>query len=234
VKIVSVRGSMPDPAWSCALTFTEFLVQQGIEVRMEASTARRLRLAGEAAPVGEKVLAINRSAALAEMAIRTNYKSINLFAEAMLKMVGVRIEEEGSTVDGAKAVAALWKNRGVNLEGFRMEDGSGLSRSNALTARQLASILHHASRGPVAEVFYRSLPTAGKSGTMRYIARETRAAGRVVGKSGTISGVRNYAGYVNGRSGKRYAYAILVNNFTQGKAKVKSQISRIMVMISDL
>jgi D-alanyl-D-alanine carboxypeptidase/D-alanyl-D-alanine-endopeptidase (penicillin-binding protein 4) len=120
------------------------------------------------------------------------------------------------------------------MEGFRMEDGSGLARSNLVTARQLASILQHMARSPVADDFYESLPVAGKSGTLRNIGNNTSAEGRVVGKSGTISRVINYAGYVNSMSGKRYAYAILFNNFSCSDSEVKKLVERAMVFMAEL
>lgn len=65
----------------------------------------------------------------------------------------------------------------------------------------------------------KTLPVAGKSGTLAGICRGQAAEGRVFAKSGTLSRVKSYAGYVETKSGKHIAFAILVNNHTaSGKA----------------
>ena len=59
------------------------------------------------------------------------------------------------------------------------------------------------------------------------MGRGSSSEGRIVAKSGTIGRVRNYAGYVNARSGKRYAFALFVNNYSGDLSTVKSQIVRV-------
>jgi D-alanyl-D-alanine carboxypeptidase/D-alanyl-D-alanine-endopeptidase (penicillin-binding protein 4) len=113
------------------------------------------------------------------------------------------------------------------MTGFFMDDGCGLARANTVTPRQMALILYHAAKGDSFDTFYSTLPVAGRSGTLRSIGGGSASEGRIVAKSGTIDRVRNYAGYVNTRSGKRYAFALFVNNYSGDLGTVKSQIVRV-------
>ena len=94
-----------------------------------------------------------------------------------------------------------------------MADGCGLSRTNTVTARQLTLILYHAAKSPHFAAFEKSLPVVGRSGTVRSIAKGTSGEGRILAKSGSIERVKTYCGYLRAKSGKRYAFAILVNQF---------------------
>jgi D-alanyl-D-alanine carboxypeptidase/D-alanyl-D-alanine-endopeptidase (penicillin-binding protein 4) len=96
----------------------------------------------------------------------------------------------------------------VPLAGVRIADASGLSRRNRLTAASLARMLVVARRTPgLARPFVRSLAVAGRSGTLAYRLRGTRAQGRVVGKTGSTRLASSLSGYVAGR----YAFSILMN-----------------------
>lgn len=77
------------------------------------------------------------------------------------------------------------------------------------------------------DTFYKSLPVVGQSGTVSSIGRGSAAEGAIRAKSGTLDRIRNYSGYVNARSGKRYAFTIFVNNYTDDLYSVKSKIVRI-------
>jgi D-alanyl-D-alanine carboxypeptidase/D-alanyl-D-alanine-endopeptidase (penicillin-binding protein 4) len=160
------------------------------------------------------VLHRTRSPKLSGIVAKTNTKSINLYAEAMLKMVGKQQLGEGSTAKGIEAVAAHWRQAGLDMEGFVMEDGSGLSRFNAVTPRQLAEILRTARTAPWFGDLEASLAVAGETGTLRNLCKGQAAAGRIVGKSGYINRVRCYVGYARTYQGRTLAFAIMANNFT--------------------
>ena len=77
-----------------------------------------------------KLLFQYTSPPLSEIIYHTNQKSNNLYAETLLKTTGKVILNDGSTSSGIKAVENYWTGKGINLIGFNMEDGSGLSRLN--------------------------------------------------------------------------------------------------------
>lgn len=227
-KSFSIRGSLPDPPLFLAQFFKKYLEGKGIPVEGAATTSRILEAAGEGVPVGGKVLDTTQSNTLRSISHGTNHTSINIRAEAILKAIGKKAKQDGSTAAGADAVKDHWAKQGVALSGFKMADGSGLSRVNLVSARQLAAIMQKMATSEHFAAFKKTLPIAGRTGTLKSIGGGTAAEGRVIGKSGTISRIKCYTGYVNGRSGKQYAFAILINNYAGSHGQTVRQIASIM------
>ncbi len=222
----TIKGALPDPAYFCARAFTKYLIEAGIEITEEPTTVRLLATDREF--FGERKTIFSQfSRPLEEIVVLTNHRSKNLWAECIFRMIGVRVAGEGSSASAGSAVRRHWASKGIDMSGFQMEDGCGLSLSNTVTARHMALILRHAGDSPTFEQLYASLPIAGRSGTLRSIGRGTSVEGHVRAKSGTIQGIKNYAGYLNTRSGKRYAFALLINHYTCSHNAVKSKIVRI-------
>ncbi|MEO0448194.1 MAG: D-alanyl-D-alanine carboxypeptidase, partial [Verrucomicrobiota bacterium] len=98
---------------------------------------------------------------------------------------------------------------------------------NACSAKQLAHILAKMSKTESFSAFERSLPVAGRSGTLASIGGGSAAEGRVRAKSGTLDRVKNYAGYVSARSGKRYAFALMINQELCTTSTLKAKIVRV-------
>ncbi len=203
----SIKGSMPNPALFCAKAFLSSLKTQNVPVNGIA------RMLDAPSDTKREVLHTHYSHTLAEMVIPTNFKSINLNTEAFLKAMGAAKEGIGTHQTGTQAVKALWEERGVNLKGFFMEDGSGLSRFNAVTPDQMTAILRKMSKTSAFPAFKKSLPIFGESGTLERIGKGSFASGKIYAKSGYIRRVRGYVGYVTTLSGKELAFAILVNNY---------------------
>lgn len=222
----TIKGSLPDPAFFCARAFTKYLNQGGIEVTGEPTTVRLMMVAGESL-AARKIIHEQSSDSLASLMILTNQKSVNLRAECMHRAIGLNEKGKGTTANSSKAVADHWAEKGVDMTGFYMADGCGLSRSNTVTAKQMALVLYHAAKGDQFSAFHDSLPVAGRSGTLKSIGGGTSAEGRVRAKSGTLDRIKTYAGYVNARSGKRYAFATFINNYSGESWDAKSKIVRI-------
>ena len=127
-------------------------------------------------------------------------ESQNLYAECLFKRIG-----DGTFPGGGKAVLAALKAMGVATNGVEPTDGSGLARTNRLTARALFQCLSRYKDEPV---FVEALASGG-TGTLR---RRYRALGpRIRAKTGTIRGVTALSGYVTGPRGERYVFVILAN-----------------------
>lgn len=188
------------PALTAAILFRRQLQAHGVRVTGSRSVGR--------APRSARVLARVRSEPLAEIVERMNRDSDNFVAEMLLKELGTRRGVPGTTGKGAQVVIRVMRELRVPLHGVRIADGSGLSRQNRLTATSIARMLVVARRTPgLARPFVRSLAVAGRSGTLAYRLRGTRAQGRVVGKTGSTSLASSLSGYVAGR----YAFSILMN-----------------------
>ena len=200
------RLAVGDPALCAAKVFLDVLEAKGIRVMGGASTS------SAPLPSGARVLAAHDSPSMAQMVRVVNKRSQNLHAEMLLRLVGLKVEGEGSAEKGHEAVAELAKRLGVPDQGWALTDGSGLAPSDLLTPRGLVALLVAMDRHPEAAAFRDSLPIAGVDGTLENRMKGTPAEGRVVAKTGTTGRANALAGYVTTASGERLAFAIVVNN----------------------
>jgi serine-type D-Ala-D-Ala carboxypeptidase/endopeptidase (penicillin-binding protein 4) len=188
------------PEVSAGVLFRRLLAGQGITVTGSDGSGR--------VRVGARLLATVDSPPLAEIVERINRYSDNFYAEMLLKELAAQAHGFGTTAQGAQEVVGVMAELGVPLEGVRIADGSGLSPNNRLTAQALASLLVATRTDPaVREPFLRSLPVAGRSGTLAWRMRGTPAHGAVAAKTGTT----RYASTLSGYAGGRYAFSILMN-----------------------
>jgi D-alanyl-D-alanine carboxypeptidase/D-alanyl-D-alanine-endopeptidase (penicillin-binding protein 4) len=102
-------------------------------------------------------------------------------------------------------------NQGLRMPELVIENGSGLSRAERISAGSLTELLVHADRGPHAAELRASLPRVGFDGTMRGRLRRHAIAGHAWIKTGSLRDVRSIAGYVDAASGRRYAVAMIAN-----------------------
>jgi len=234
-KEFSVKGSLPDPAFFAAFALTNQLQQTGISVANQPTTYGPGQPAPKA-PLKRVVIHTQYSPPLTELAQQTNFQSINLYAEGLMRTTGVRLVPSLRTTDEAvEAIENFWRNKGVNLDGFQMRDGSGLSTVGGLTADNMTGILARMGQEQAFPAFYETIPVVGQSGTVRNLARNSAAAGNVRAKSGSIEGVRAYAGYFTAANGEPMAFSMMVNRFTPGQSRVLTgQFERLMVAMVGL
>ncbi|MBU6427994.1 MAG: D-alanyl-D-alanine carboxypeptidase/D-alanyl-D-alanine-endopeptidase, partial [Cyanobacteria bacterium REEB65] len=181
--------AFPHPASYAAWRFTKALEAAGIQVLSEQPPAA----ARTALP--ERILATHQSASLTTLVRRTNKPSNNLFAELLLRQLAL-IAKDGpwlpsDTLGRALATEKTWLD--FSTGSCRLVDGSGLSRYDLLTPRQLAKVLLRMRND---RAFVDSLPIAGVDGTLAHRLCHTAAAGKIRAKTGSMSGVSTLAGYV--------------------------------------
>ena len=185
----SIKGAIPDPARLCSNLLSKALSEKGISIESQKLESQK-----------KIVFHTTYSPMVKEIVYWTNQKSINLYAEHLLKKMGEVVFKDGSTKAGIKAVGEYWRKK-VDLEGFNMADGSGLSRKNLVTAKQFVSILSETKKTDVFSIFLQSLP------------QETD---RIKAKDGGMSLVRSYAGYTDD-----VVFALLVNQCLDPKLSKK-------------
>jgi D-alanyl-D-alanine carboxypeptidase/D-alanyl-D-alanine-endopeptidase (penicillin-binding protein 4) len=168
-------------------------------------------------PSGAALLATVQSPPIATLSRLTNVPSDNFMAEMLLKAIGARFGPRGSTSGGAAAArAALLSGPGIAP---RIADGSGLSRSNRTTPRQIVRLLDHMDRTQSLAVPFRgSLAVACRSGTLAGRMCGTAASGRCRGKTGTLSGVSALSGYCDLRD-RVIAFSFLMNRVNVSGAR---------------
>jgi serine-type D-Ala-D-Ala carboxypeptidase/endopeptidase (penicillin-binding protein 4) len=174
-----------------------------------------------AAPEGERPLFSWESQPLADAVRDTNKWSNNLMARTILLTLGAaQFGPPGTTAKGERAIKAWLAQKGLEFPELVIENGAGLSRQERISAKSLGNLLVDASNSPVMPELISSLPIAGTDGTMKKRLKNNGITGRAHIKTGTLDGVKTIAGYVLGKSGKRYAVVFLVNHANAGEADV--------------
>ncbi len=163
----------------------------------------------------------------------TNKRSQNFYAESLFKLLGARFCGEGSWEAGARVVADfLTREVGWSRDQFHVDDGSGLSRYDWVTARGMTQLLEHMFHHRWGTEFLRSLPFAGEPEASLH-QRLTTAPyrGNVFAKTGTIGGVSTLSGYAKGVSGRLYAFSILVNGASAWEGRLAQD--RLVALLVD-
>lgn len=142
-----------------------------------------------------------------------NKNSQNFFAEQLLKTIGLEKSGFGSTEKGVKIESKLFKEIGINTESMTLADGSGLSRLDLVTPKQIVTLLDYMYKSKYFIPFYNSLAIAGVDGTLGNRLQNTLAQDRVRAKSGFLEGVRSLSGYAYTADNEPVAFSIIVNNF---------------------
>jgi D-alanyl-D-alanine carboxypeptidase/D-alanyl-D-alanine-endopeptidase (penicillin-binding protein 4) len=192
-----------DPARYAAQRFERALERAGVDV---ARAARSGVAPPEAVVLGEWA-----SPRIDVLAGQINRPSDNFMAETLLKALGADHGGAGTTAAGAAAARAAAAPFGAQP---RIVDGSGLSRGNRTTPRDVVELLAGMDASEAAEPLRTSLAVAGRSGTLWNRMRRTAARDRCRAKTGTLNGVSALAGYCDGRRGARTAFAFLMNGVT--------------------
>ena len=175
--------------------------------------------AGTLAP-GARLIAQHESAPLADSVRDINKFSNNVMARQVFLTLGNDAPKEvllggtaPTTAERAKQRISDWLNqRGLRFNELVLDNGSGLSRTERISADSLNRLLLDAWKNPVMPEFVSSMPIVGIDGTMKKRLKEADAAGRAHIKTGTLDGVKTAAGYALDAQGRRYAVSIFINH----------------------
>jgi D-alanyl-D-alanine carboxypeptidase/D-alanyl-D-alanine-endopeptidase (penicillin-binding protein 4) len=159
------------------------------------------------------------------LAKHTNRPSDNYMAETLLKALGADHGGGGTTAAGAAVARREAAAFGAHPT---MVDGSGLSRANRTTPRDLVELLAGMDESELAGPMRISLAVAGRSGTLSDRMRRTPAQGRCRAKTGTLNGISNLAGYCASRWGGRTAFAILMSAGVWTAHPIQNRIASVL------
>jgi D-alanyl-D-alanine carboxypeptidase/D-alanyl-D-alanine-endopeptidase (penicillin-binding protein 4) len=201
------------PARSAATRLAALLKQRAIVYRRRPR-AGHLAINGAAAV--PQTLAMVSSPSIGALIADTNIPSENFYAEMLVKALGATFGQGGTTADGLGVVREQMASFGIHP---RLVDGSGLSREDRTTARQVVRLLTRMDAQDVAHSWRASLPVAGVSGTLRKRMRGTAAAGQCAAKTGTLMGVSSLSGYCATAGGAQVAFSFIENRVCTACAK---------------
>ena len=231
-----LKGDIPDPALYLARYLTDQLQQKGIRVDGSPS-CYRIEVEENRWKKGErKEIVTTYSPTLREIASVCNHVSHNLYADALVKTVGLqykprRNEMISSFGRGVQVVKEYWEKKGLDVFPLRMNDGSGLAPANKVSAGFMGELLvYMATESAVSDAFIASLPQAGIEGSVRNFLKGSKLQGKARLKSGGITGVRSYAGYIT-KDGKTYAVAVFSNNYSCPMSRMTRALEKLLLQL---
>lgn len=174
------------------------------------------------------LLAIHHSAKYVDILRDLMHRSDNLFAEGML----MSLSPWGSRNDAIEAERLLLKRiiRPDILDGVSIEDGSGLSRNNRVSAQFMSEMLNAMAMGENCELYTSLFPRAGIEGTVKRLLSLSPLAGQLVLKSGSMRGVRCYAGYKLDKDNlPTHSVVVMVNGFKGNSSRLRQQIEKMLL-----
>ncbi len=232
-KDYKVKGSMPDPALFTAQQLKLYLNGEGVVVQNGVTT---LRILHDSIDISDfQVITTTKSPKLSDIVSMLNTKSINLFAEHLLIHTALKLKGVNDTKNATDVLESYWAAKGMDIGGMSINDGSGLSYYNYVSARQLVFVLDYMhDKSKNFDVFYASLPVSGKNGTLKRVCVNTPAQGKIHAKSGSIRKVRCYAGYTTSASGREIAFAMMLNNFNCSDSYARKKLEKLMVALVQL
>ena len=215
----SGKSSVSDPSGVFAGKLATALSAAGIRVgrhRMDAGGKKSLILNHKSAPMED----IMRSCMM---------RSDNLYAEALLRTLPLTVGKVSTLEKAIGMEQDYWKDADADMEGVVIADGSGLSRSNRVTALFMTDVLRLKSRDPWYASFF---PLAGREGTLRNFLTGTPLEEYVALKTGSMSGIQCYAGYkLDDDYIPTHSVVVIVNGMRGSRAEVRRGVERMLLSI---
>ena len=171
-------------------------------------------------PADARAVAVSPSPTLAEAVRDINKFSNNVMARQLFLTLGMEAGRRPASADDADAAIRSWLDaRGLGIPELVLENGSGLSRRERISAEGLGRVLQAAWRSSVMPELMASLPVTATDGTMRKRLKQNGVAGQAHIKTGSLEGVRSIAGYVLDKTGRRWIVVFFVNHAHAGAAQ---------------
>jgi len=200
-----------EPVLWTATVIRETLAAAGVPA---TGTVRRATLAGLHAAGTEPVLVASYETPLLSVLARANKNSLNMMAEALCKRLGYDATgRAGTWASGTAAVRAYVVGLGVPAPSVALDDGSGLSDANQVSAQAFTTVLAHVAARPDGQLFVNTLAVPGAEGTLERRFKGLPCAKGVHAKTGHISGVSTLSGYLD-VGPRRFAFSLLTNEKT--------------------
>lgn len=226
------------PEYTCAWYFHKYLADNGITCSGGVGDSR-LDLNWERD--GEvRIIGSTMSPAMDKIASWTNHISNNLYAETLLRTLGKELKGSSSYDSSYAAAKDVLGELGVDISyGFRLKDGSGLSRQNYVSADFMCRFLAAMMESPYFEAYASGLPSPGSRGTLSANMKDypSEIKERIKVKSGSMNGVRCYSGYIIPSEGCKedtIIFSILTNNCTSSTSKVRQLLDQIMGTLAEM
>lgn len=220
-KAFTIKASIPQPELLLGKQLQQILAEEGILISGELKIQ-------QVKPTNFQLVYIQYSPQLSEIIEVLNHESVNLFAEHLVKHIAAEIKGTGSRGEGLNLIKDFWNMNGIREDSWFLEDGSGLSHFNAVPPKLFTDVLNYMyNKSFHKQEFILSLANTGE-GTLIYWDRKHFPGETLKVKSGSMTRVRCYAGYLDLNSGKTVAFSIMVNHFGGGHASLIHEIEDLL------
>ncbi len=231
---ITIRGKCQDrqgpfdvaiekPGAMFGFLLAEHLVRAGVIVTGQL-------IEGAFEPNGSSVEIAEFATPLIDCLHRANKDSLGLVAEALLKTIAAQDnpdKKNGTWERGRELIGQYLRDLGIASKEFTIDDGSGLSRENRLSAHTIVTVLLDVYKGDNWELYRTSLAVGGEDGTVELHFQEPEYRGNILGKTGYISGVRSFSGLCLTDEGP-YLFSILSNRWSLSRDAI-NQIAAVIV-----
>ncbi|HVS20742.1 MAG TPA: D-alanyl-D-alanine carboxypeptidase/D-alanyl-D-alanine-endopeptidase [Pyrinomonadaceae bacterium] len=241
--------AIPDPALAFVTMLRDALTKRGVKIdgRLRTIDARSgasivsnpLIVSAPATNVSPRPLpfeiASMQSPAFSLIAANTLKPSQNLYTEIILRTLGkMTSTNPGQTNedDGLIVVRNLLREATASESDLALNDGSGLSRNDMITANATVQLLTYMSKHRYFAQFRDALPIAGVDGTLRTRMRGTPAEGNLRAKTGTLSSVASLSGYVTTAAGEHLVFSMMLNNYPDARTLRRDSIDAIGILLA--
>lgn len=239
------KVAIPDPALAFVTMLRDALAKRGVKVdgRLRTIDARSggsivpdpllalVLLTHVPIPVE---IASLQSSAFSAIAAQTLKPSQNLYTELILRTLGKpRLNQSQTSEDaGLIVVRNFLRQAGVSESELVINDGSGLSRNDMITANATVQLLTFMSKHRYFAAFRDALPIAGVDGTLRTRMKGTPAEGNLRAKTGSLSSVASLSGYVTTAAGEHLVFSMMLNNYRSASALRQDSIDAIGILLA--
>ena len=222
--------------WNPTLFYTTVLKEtfesKGIQVTGKAMDCDDIPL-WDYQPLGNDLILTHVSPPLKDILKFLMKKSQNMYAETMVKIMGLMNSGVGSFDEGKKVVERVLADFGIEPDTYSYADGSGLSRYNYISPRQIVKILKGMRKSEYWEIWNEIQPIAGVDGTLKRRMKGTKAEGNVRAKTGTMSYVRGLSGYLTTSEGEEIVFSFLVNGHLRNSRETELITDSVLEFIAE-
>jgi D-alanyl-D-alanine carboxypeptidase/D-alanyl-D-alanine-endopeptidase (penicillin-binding protein 4) len=243
--------AIPDPALAFVSMLRDALIKRGVKIDGQVRTVSsqsvdRLPYLERVQPAGVAVeIASMPSPPFRIIAAQTLKPSQNQYTEIILRALGEWARSDlsptrdypqdvpkNSEEAGLGVVKKFLRQAGIGENDVALNDGSGLSRNDLISANTTVRLLTFMSRHKYFAQFRDALPIAGVDGTLRTRMRGTPAEGNVRAKTGSLSSVASLSGYVTTASGEHLVFSMMLNNYPDAAAVRRESMDAIAILLA--
>ena len=219
--IFRIKGSIPDPP-----TFFAYHVYD--QLRKYQISSRGYKAKFKAKKIKMQDIKSYESPSLDIIAKITNYHSVNIYAESLIKTIGSEKNNQGSGRAGLYIVQKNMRKLGLKLTPLHMEDGSGLSARNIISSKFMCQFLDKMYDEIDHELLLTSIPHPGSMSTVRGVSTGDKARSNIWVKSGSMERIQTFSGYIRSKRGKWLSFSIMANGLHVKNKNIRPLMAQMM------